>query len=30
MSQNMIKYHLIELSQSNTRVGSVHTCITLY
>ncbi|KHG25838.1 hypothetical protein F383_32667 [Gossypium arboreum] len=30
MYQNIIKYHFIELSQSNTRVGSIRTCITLY
>ncbi|KHG03791.1 hypothetical protein F383_28088 [Gossypium arboreum] len=30
MSQNMIKYHLIELSLFNTRIGSVRTCIASY
>ncbi|KHG26473.1 hypothetical protein F383_06568 [Gossypium arboreum] len=30
MSQNIIKYHLIKLFQSNTRIGSVRTCTASY
>ncbi|KHG00160.1 hypothetical protein F383_18024 [Gossypium arboreum] len=30
MSQNMIQYHLIELPQCNTQIGSVRTCTTSY